>query len=228
MNQQPAIGEADLRPALHAEAIDALAASPVPAFLDAVDAIRKALLGVDPRALRRSVGWFGRLLGRDIALQAEAEAIAARLGVHVIAARQRLDEVKAHRLHLATLRDGLLQAAARLMTAADRPIGGDASAQQRIQHLLSTAHAYRITASHLELTGLELDRLCERVGLLIPRAQLLLDQQRALRDGRERAAAPASTVAALDTLQQLVRDALPASPTPTSPAPPVATTRSTP
>ena len=50
----------DLRPDLHAAAIDALAASPLPALLAEVETLRKAVLGTDPRALRRSVGWLGR------------------------------------------------------------------------------------------------------------------------------------------------------------------------
>ena len=216
----------DLRPDLHAAAIDALAASPLPALLAEVETLRKAVLGTDPRALRRSVGWLGRLLGRDIALQAEAEDVRARLGVHVIAARGRLDQLSAHRGHLSGLRDQLLQAASRLAAQADalamRADPGDQSGR-RAQHLLSTAHAYRITASHLDMSLLNLAPLLDRVGMLMPRVQLLLDQERMLRDGVGPRAALASATDALDAMHRLVHDNLP-DPAPDTPA----TTRSTP
>jgi len=201
-------GEDAIRAALHRDAIAALAASPMPALLEVVDAIRKVLLAADPRALRRSVGWFGLLLGRDIALQAESKRLRSQLGVHVLGIRLRLAEVVAHGEQLARHRQALLEAAdalsrhasdlaALLAAAAPEAAGPIAS---RMQHLATLASGYRVTASHLELTGLNQDELVQRVGRMLPAVELLLDQDRMLRDGGGAQDALQSAIVALQSM----------------------------
>lgn len=216
-------GDAALQPALHRRAIEALADSPLPALLDSVQALQKAMLAADPERLRRSVGWFGRLLGRDIGLQAEARQLLDALGVHALATRRRLDEVKAHRDALQPLHRDLLRAIAALASEAEAlmPLQqdeGDAGTA-RLQHLLATAGAYRITASHLELALGNLGRLVERIEALLPRVRLLLEQNRMLREDRARQDALASTSAALDALRGLLHDNPPTTPPARAPAP---------
>lgn len=218
-------GDAALQPALHRRAIEALAGSPLPALLDSVQALQKAMLAADPKRLRRSVGWFGRLLGRDIGLQAEARQLLDALGVHALATRRRLDEVKAHRDALQPLHRDLLHAVTALAAEAEAlvPLQGEGdagtAASQRLQHLLTTAGAYRITASHLELALGNLGRLVERIEALLPRVRLLLEQNRMLREDRARQDALASTSAALDALRGLLHDNPPTTPPASAPAP---------
>jgi len=177
----------------HREAIEALSASPVPAMLDAVQAIGKVLLATDPRALRRSVGWLGLLLGRDIALRAESKTLRAQLGVHVLGVRSRLAEVVAHRERLAAHRQALLESAAALARhAADlaamlATADPDAAAPiaSRMQHLVALASGYEVTASHIELTLLNHDGLVQRIERMLPEVELLLDQDRMLRGRKE-------------------------------------------
>lgn len=211
--------------ALHRRAIAALAASPLPPLLDSVQAVQKAMLAADPRALRRSVGWFGRLLGRDIGLQAEAENLATALGVHALDARRRLDEVTAYRHRLDPLHRELLETAAALATQAQTLASAQADDDgPRLQQLLTTVGAYRITASHLQLAMLNLDRLIARIQALLPRVQLLLEQNRMLREDGARQDALAATAAALDALGGFLRD----NPPSTTPASAPASNRSTP
>ena len=83
-------GDGVVREARHAEAIASLGGSPVPGLLDSVHALQAVLLSADPKALRRRVGWIGRLLGRDLVLEAEGRAFRERLRVLVLDADARL------------------------------------------------------------------------------------------------------------------------------------------
>ena len=201
-------GEDAIASARHRDAIEALAASPVPALLGAVQAIRKVLLAADPRALRRSVGWFGLLLGRDIALRAESKTLRAQLGVHVLGVRARLAELVAHRERLAAHRQALLESAAALaghasdlaaMLAAADP---DAAAPiaSRMQHLATLASGYEVTASHIELTLLNHDGLVQRIERMLPEVELLLDQDRMLRGRQEGRDVLESAIVALQSV----------------------------
>lgn len=185
-----------------------LMASPAPALLESVQAIHRILLAADPKALRRSVGWFGRLLGRDIVLHAESEALRHELGVHVVQAHGQLDalaentrELQAcgNELHVAindldqqsTLLAGLVVS------------GGSKEHSRQLQHLATLAASVRITASHLELTLLNHRDLIQRVEQMLPRVELLLDQQRMLRAGLSEPAAFAAATHSLEAVQDL-------------------------
>jgi len=207
----PRHGEEAIRSARHREAIAALATSPMPGLLETVEAIRKSLLAANPQALRRSVGWFGRLLGRDIALQAESNSLRSQLGVHVVAIRRQLADTTRHREQLAQARQALLDAAGVLSRDAAGLADSLATAAPdlaaaiapRMRHLAALADGYQITASHLELTLLNHDDLLRRIELMLPRVELLLDQDRMLRDDRAGRAALQSANAALEAVHAL-------------------------
>ena len=76
-------GDAIVREARHAQAIASLDGSPVPALLEAVHALQAVLLSANPGALRARAGWIGRLLGRDLVLEAEGRVFRERLRVLV-------------------------------------------------------------------------------------------------------------------------------------------------
>jgi hypothetical protein len=193
----------------------ALAASPAPALLESVHAIHRILLSADPDALRGSVGWFGRLLGRDIVLQAEADALRHEVGVHVMQARRQLEALSGHDRQLQAL--GLaLQAAidalgeqsgqlAGEIVAGDGDGDGDGGNDRtrRLQHLAMLAASLKISASHLQLTLANHADLVLRVGRMLPRVELLLDQQRMLQAGLTEQGALLAAAESLESLQRL-------------------------
>ena len=191
------------------EANAALAASPAPVLLECVHAIHRILLSADPDALRGSVGWFGRLLGRDIVLQAEADALRHELGVHVLQARRHLDALAEHDRQLLAL--GLaLQAAIDALGEQSEQLAGEIVAgddghdrTRLLQHLATLAASLKITASHLQLTLANHADLVLRVGRMLPRVELLLDQQRMLQAGLTEQGALLAAAESLESLQRL-------------------------
>lgn len=196
------------------EANAALAASPAPALLDCVQTIHRIVLAAAPRALRRSVSWWGRLLGRDITLQAEAEALRNQLGVLVLQARQQLQalvasdrQLQALGLELRAAIDELDQQSTQL---AGQPVAAHPDdAARRLHYLATLATSSRITASHLELTVLNHRDLHQRVEKMLPQVELLLDQQRMLRAGLSGQAALQSAASSMESLKGLESTALP-------------------
>ncbi|WP_139202793.1 hypothetical protein [Pseudoxanthomonas sp. GM95] len=68
--------------AIEAQSQAGLASDPAMAALVAqMQQIRLALQARDPAAIRRDSGWWGRLLGRDVEAQLQAEQLSAQLGV---------------------------------------------------------------------------------------------------------------------------------------------------
>src|SRR5690606_19594889 len=55
----------------------------------------------------------------------------------------------------------------------------------RMQHLLTLASGYEVTASHIELTLLNHDGLVQRIERMLPEVELLLDQDRMLHGRKE-------------------------------------------
>lgn len=187
----------------------ALAASPAPALLDNVQTIHRILLAANPGALRGSVGWFGRLLGRDIVLQAESEAMRGELGVHSLQVRQQLDALAEHDRQLQALGLGLHAAIDAIDNQSALLVGdivardGNSDATRQLQHLATLAASLRITASHIELILLNHRELIQRVEQMLPRVELLLDQQRMLRAGLTEQAALAAATQSLEALHGL-------------------------
>jgi hypothetical protein len=209
-------GEHQLRPAVHRAAIDAYNHSPVPGLLQSVEALHKTLLAADPATLRRSVGWFGRLIGRDITLQAEAAALRRQLGVHARTADQQIADLRAYRDSLSQHLGALQSAATDLDAAADAlgPITADQTEQglaisQRQHHLRTVAQAYRLTAAHLQMTLLNQDQLLGHLALLLPRVQLLLEQDRMLRDSEHRQTALSAAHTATEAMRTLLHEPIP-------------------
>lgn len=65
------------------------------ALVAEMDNIRLALQSRDPRALRRASGLLGRLLGRDVEAQAQAETLRAQLGVLLVRSDRHADALEA-------------------------------------------------------------------------------------------------------------------------------------
>ena len=189
----------------------ALASSPAPALLGCMQTIHGIVLAADPKALRRSVGWFGRLLARDITLQSRADALRSQLGLHLLQARRHLQALEANDQHLQELGVALRgainalgrQAALLAARAAhDEEIEshpGDGA--RRLQHLAALATSLTTTASHLEFTVRHHHALCERVQQMLPQVELLVDQQRMLRAGLTEQAALRAATSSIETLQ---------------------------
>ncbi|MGP1666134.1 MAG: hypothetical protein ACTS5I_09550 [Rhodanobacter sp.] len=193
------------------EANAALAASPAPALLDGVQTIQRIVLAANPKALRRSVSWWGRLLARDITLQAESEALRSQLGVYVMQARQDLQALadsdqKLHMLGLA-LHAAMSELGQQSTQLAAHAASGDADVSnevaRRLHYLATLATSLKISASHLELTVRNHREMHQRVAQMLPHVELLLDQQRMLRAGLSERAALQSAVRSMHAVQAL-------------------------
>ena len=185
-----------------------LMASPAPALLESVQTIHRILLAADPKAFRRSVGWLGRLLGRDIVLHAESESLRHELGVHVVQAHGQLDALAESDLQLQGCGNELHAAINDLdqqstLVAGLVVAGASNEHPRQLQHLATLAASVRITASHLELTLLNHRDLIQRVEQMLPRVEMLLDQQRMLRAGLSEHAAFAAATHSLEAVQDL-------------------------
>lgn len=197
-----------------ASALDALNAIDVGAALDAAAAARLverlravhlAMRADAPRALRRSAGLLGRLFGRDVKLQAEASALAARLGVllrdadraahgltaHLDGQRACLDRLEAA---LAALRAAAADAGPALGAADD---AARLALDRRRQHLRDVEAAHALSARQLALLhaqGLSLlDRYRNIRQVLVP-----VWRQRALGSGAIDGVAQTETAAAIE------------------------------
>jgi hypothetical protein len=206
-------GESIVRDALHADAIASLGGSPVPALLESVHALQAVLLSANPRALRARVGWLGRLIGRDLVLDAEGRAFRERLRVLVhdadaeLAAFARFDDgIATHEQRLLASIDTLGSAITDLdaAAAATQLESIPDAIERRRQHLLVLQQAWRITASQLAMTRLNHRQLAQRIQPMLPLVQVLLDQQQATRTASNDAAALQSASRALDSANALL------------------------
>lgn len=185
-----------------------LMASPAPALLESVQTIHRILVAANPKALRRSVGWFGRLLGRDIVLQAESASLRNELGVHVVRAHGQLaalaendQQLQAFAIELNAAIDEFGQQST---LPAEQIVAADTSESTRqLQYRATFAASLRITVSHIELTLLNHRELNQRINQMLPGVELLLDQQRMLRAGLTEQAAFAAAMHSLQALQGL-------------------------
>lgn len=66
------------------------------ALVLALARIALAVQGADPARLRRQESWWGRLLGRDVTRQAQAQALQSQLGVLVLQAREQAQRLQGH------------------------------------------------------------------------------------------------------------------------------------
>lgn len=206
-------GEAIVREAGHAQAIASLQAGPVPELLEAVHALQAVLLAANPKALRARAGWIGRLLGRDLVLEAEGRALRERLRVLVHNADARLadfvrfdEAIAAHEQRLLASIDALGGAIDELdaTTPGAAPAAIADAIERRRHHLLALQQAWRITASQLALTRLNHRQLAQRIQPLLPLVQVLLEQDGGLRAAHNRAGSLQSASHALDSANALL------------------------
>lgn len=139
-------------------------------LVDALARIALALQASDPHALRRQEGWWGRLLGRDVARQSEAEALQAQLGVLVLQAREQSQAV---RVQCGQRREAIINGDAAVLALqawiehADAllpQLGADAQATlaSRIDHLQRVAALRRIDVGQWRLLQAQDEALMER------------------------------------------------------------------
>lgn len=132
-----------------------------------LERIQQALQARDPRRIRRASGVLGRLFGRDLEAQAEAETLHSQLGVVLLRAEQ----------HAAGLQqrvggDGAMAAAADAGVAAlERWIAAAAPAgaaelaeawRRRLDHLHRVAAAWRLEAAQWRLLQRQGEDLLQR------------------------------------------------------------------
>lgn len=193
--------------ARRAQAAAASLASPAHDIQSTLRDLHTALLSTDARALRKSVGFLGRLIGSDIELQARSEDLRARLALLVQQARQRGEALDRHNEAVAALRDELVGIAEGL-GALLAPVAADDAAthasHDRQRMLDAVRTGCELTAAQLDLLAQQGHALAARYRHMLPIVDGLLVQHRAalagLRDAtllRDAAALVASVEATI-------------------------------
>lgn len=198
----------------HAGAIRALGAADTGGLLETLRDLRAAVLSADTRALRRSVGFWGRLIGRDIRLEAEARALRHRSGVLLVQAQAQAARLRDQHAVLAGHAARLRQACALLQRDIDAQaavVAGEAAAtpSARLDHLVALRTAYEITASQLDLVAANALAVAERHAQQLPRLAVLLDQQQGVAAGAAQGMQLSSARRTIDELEAYI-DHLPA------------------
>lgn len=171
-----------LEAARRAQAAAGSLQSPVHELQATLRDLHVALLSTDAGALRRSVGFLGRLLGDDIALQARSEDLRARLALLVQQARQHGDALDRHNHSLVALRDELTAIAERLgLLIGDAGAGHAASpaSPERLRMLDAVRTGCALTAAQLEALARSGHALAARYRHMLPTVEGLLVQHRA-------------------------------------------------
>ena len=190
----------------HAAAIRALAQAGAGDLQATLRDLRTVLLSADPRALRRSVGFWGRLIGRDIRLAAEARSLRERSGILLRQAGFEASRLNRQHETLAAHARHLRDACTRLQHAIDdlaRQQATDASqaGTSRLAHLITLRSAYEITASQLDLVAANALAIAERHAQQLPRLTVLLDQQLGVAAGAGHGMQLSSATRAIEALE---------------------------
>ncbi|HCT26967.1 MAG TPA: hypothetical protein DIW85_12245 [Stenotrophomonas sp.] len=121
--------------------------------------IALALQAGNPARIRRQEGWWGRLLGRDVAREAEGRALQSQLGVLALQAREQAQHLQQHmqlraraiveHSEAAVALEGWAELAASRLTPSD--IAGQAALSQRLDHLRRLASLRRLEAGQWQL-----------------------------------------------------------------------------
>ncbi|HIE1098947.1 hypothetical protein [Stenotrophomonas maltophilia] len=121
--------------------------------------IALALQAANPAQIRQQEGWWGRLLGRDVAREAEGRALQSQLGVLALQAREQAQHLQQHmqlramaiieHSEAAAALDGWVERAAPLLAALD--IAGQAALSQRLDHLRRLTSLRRLEAGQWQL-----------------------------------------------------------------------------
>lgn len=194
--------------ATHAAAIQALAQSSADDLQATLRDLRTVLLSADPRALRRSVGFWGRLIGRDIRLAAEARSLRERSGILLRQAGFEASRLRNQHATLATHARQLREACAQLQQEIDglarqqaMEEGDTPAGSSRLAHLITLRSAYEITASQLDLVAANALAIAERHAQQLPRLTVLLDQQLGVAAGAEHGMQLSSAMRTIDALE---------------------------
>ncbi|NYF18785.1 fused signal recognition particle receptor [Xanthomonas sp. JAI131] len=138
------------------------------ALVRELEHIQQALQARDPHRIRRASGVLGRLLGRDLEAQAEAETLSSQMGVVLLRAdqqalglQQRLDDHGA----MAAAADAGVAALERWIAAAPVPASGTQLTEawsRRLDHLQRVAAAWRLEAAQWRLLQQQGNELLQR------------------------------------------------------------------
>ncbi|QHB72167.1 hypothetical protein [Stenotrophomonas sp. 364] len=128
-------------------------------LVEALSRLALALQAGNPARLRRQTSWWGRLLGRDVERQADADVLQAQCGVLLLNAQahaRRLGAVVEAGTHAAAadLHDAQALerwAEAGTALAAGLPIDAQGTLQQRVVHLRTLASLKRVQAGQTQL-----------------------------------------------------------------------------
>jgi fused signal recognition particle receptor len=151
-----------------AQALAARAAAPDAgaALVQELERIQHALQARDPQRIRRDSGLLGRLLGRDLERQAEAETLQAQLGVVLLRADGHAEALqRAGQAHadMADVAEAGMAALERWIAAAPAPDPALAPAwSRRLDHLRRLAAAWRLEAAQWRLLQQQGDDLLQR------------------------------------------------------------------
>jgi hypothetical protein len=202
----------------HAAAIRAMAQAGAGDLQGTLRDLRTVLLSADPRALRRSVGFWGRLIGRDIRLAAEARSLRERSGILLRQAGFEATRLRHQHETLAAHAQRLRDACAHLQQEIDglarqqaTAEGGTPAGTSRLAHLVTLRSAYEITASQLDLVAANALAIAERHALQLPRLSVLLDQQQGVAAGAGHGMQLSSAMRTIDELEAHIEH-LPAPP----------------
>lgn len=158
----------------------ALIDTPAQTLVTRLGALHLALQSHAPARIRRQVGWFGRLLGRDVELQAQSEALAGRLGVLLLDAEGAAQALAGHGRQQGQVQQQLEAALAELDLLASR---ADAWCQQ--QTAAPDAHlrdALRQRVQHLRQVHAAHALLARQLGVLQAQTHDLLARHRTIGD----------------------------------------------
>lgn len=194
----------------HAQALQLMQQSPLTDALAPLQSIRDALLADNPKALRKQVGWFGRLIGNDVALAAKAKTLRERLGILLFDAQQHSERLQIYiaqlehaqiQLHDAVDILDAAQSQSSVQDANTGPQSVGTMGPQKHMHYASIAATYRITQGQLQVLAANAQNLHERYAWLLPRLRELLLQERGLQAGATQSHALSQAVALIDDLQ---------------------------
>lgn len=147
--------------AMAARAPDATAydSDPRRRLVEALSRLALALQAGNPARLRQQTGWWGRLLGRDVERQVDADALQAQCGVLLLNAQahaRRLGavlaastQVAACELHGAQALEQWAEAGSALV--AGLPADAQGPLQQRVSHLRTLASLKQVQAGQTQL-----------------------------------------------------------------------------
>ncbi|WP_369933319.1 hypothetical protein [Xanthomonas tesorieronis] len=214
----PELGDAQAAASYAAPLLDAVgqllaprdaAADSGAALVRELEHIQQALQARDPQRIRRASGVLGRLLGRDLETQAEAETLSAQLGVvllradrHAYALQQRLDGHGA----LAAAAEAGVAALERWIVAvpAMASVAPLADAwSRRLQHLQRLAAAWRLEAAQWRLLQQQGNDLLQRYRHI---REVLLPAWRQAESAVQAAHGAASTTRAAQAQQRILAE----------------------